>query len=850
MVGLVLVSHSRDLAEALIALVKQVSAQDIPIAAAAGVGPECREFGTDAVAISEAIQSVYSSAHGVLVLMDLGSALLSAEMALEFLPDDMQANIRFCAAPLVEGAIAAGVQIGLGSPLDTIVQEARQALYPKLEQLGEFFETPDNLSTSTDNPPDDSQEIIVEVVNPHGLHIRPAAHFVKTAAQFDADIRVYKLAGPDQPASPPVPATSLSSLMILGVACHDRIGILAAGCEAEQALDELRLLVADNFGEPLEMEETSISDTVMSPNDVLNERKIIPLSEGIAYGPATFYQEPRFRISREPVDRPEREWKRLQGSFQAVRREIEQRHQSAQATFGAENAEIFEAHRYILDDHVLVEQVRERIFNDHLSAAAAWNDSVRKMADSYRDLSDACLQDRVQDVLDIGNQVLSKLFEQEGEMAPPTLVTPGILIVQELSPTFVSQLNPQQVLGLIAQQGGPTDHSSILARSLGIPAIAVPSFSEMLHEHEPSIEGSTSPELVLALDAFHGELWFDPSADLLSQLQQQQSAWQTERRRHLQICHEPAETLEGNRIGIMANAGGSFDADIAERNGAEGIGVLRTEFLYLSRESAPTEDEQIEMLLTLGKSIKGKPIYARTLDIGGDKSVPYLRLPHEENPFLGVRSIRLSLRSIELFTTQLRAILRAAAETDVRIMFPMISQVEELLQTRQRLEEVHHTLDRECLPHRWPIEVAMMVETPSAALLTSSCARYVNYFSIGTNDLTQYTFAAERGNPELNDYTDSLHPAVLHLMHHVVEAAHQNGKHVGVCGELASDPAAIPVLIGLGVDELSLNPANIPAIKTAVRKVSQENASELTAAILQLDTATAVREMIASSSFL
>jgi phosphoenolpyruvate-protein phosphotransferase len=380
-------------------------------------------------------------------------------------------------------------------------------------------------------------------------------------------------------------------------------------------------------------------------------------------------------------------------------------------------------------------------------------------------------------------------------------------------------------------RGGPTDHSSILVRALGIPAIIAPSIQDF---HSGTIVG---------IDGSRGKLWIAPSSQTLETLKKRQYNWLAQQERLLGACHEPAVTQDGKHIRIAANIMSVVDAKTAIRCGAEAIGLLRTEFLYLTRNTPPSESEQIETLSQISEFMGNYPVYVRTLDVGGDKTIPYLDLPRENNPFLGVRSIRFSLQTPELFQTQLRAILRASVGSDIRVMFPMISTMDEVTQVLQCLEKAHRALENEQIAHRWPLEIALMIETPSAALLTASLAKYADYFSIGTNDLTQYTLAAERGHPTLSKYSDGLHPTVLYLIQHVVNAVHQHGKRVGVCGELACDPLAVPILIGLGIDELSLTPDGIPRVKDIIRKIDMVSALALAERALQTDSASEVRSM-------
>lgn len=853
MVGLVLVSHSRNLADALTTLIEQVSTTAIPIAKAAGVGDDRQEFGTDAMEIVDAIQSVYSD-DGVLVLMDLGSAILSAEMALEFLPQEMQGKIRLCSAPFVEGAISAAVQIGMGSDLTTVYQEARQALGPKIEQLGDDAvaltstltgaETLSGEETLTGDTAAASQQTVLTIMSKHGLHARPAAKVVQLMKTFDAEVEIATLLPPETSdaqeeiriAKGPVPASSLNRLASLGVVHGDRILASAQGSMAQEALEAIRQLAAKNFGEEEDEFESKprpeFQQKSLESDFILNGKlaTAIPVSEGIAIGPAFHHHRARIEISEQDSSDPQAEWSNLQQAVAVVQQNITQRRRQVQNSLGESRAAIFDAHLFILDDKSLLNRVRQQIFEHNVSAAAAWNAEMKKTADSYRAAPNPYLHQRAADVEDVEMQVLSVLLGRT-TTAFLTFPEPGILIAEELTPTAIAQLDHSRVRGIVTVIGGPTSHSAILARALGLPTITgvAPSILD-LPEGAP-----------IAIDGFQGALWVEPGADALDELQARQTEWLTTRERLLASSHKPALTRDGHRVKIAANTGSELDAAMAVRNGAEAIGIFRTEFLYLTRDNAPTEEEQFETLTRVGAIMEGRPIYVRTLDVGGDKAIPYLNLRVEANPFLGVRSLRFSFKRPDIFLTQLLAILRAGIQADLRIMLPMISQLEDLLQAKRYIEQAHQELEGGGIPHRWPLEVAMMVETPSAALLTPVFAKHLDYFSIGTNDLTQYTLAAERGNPELTSYHDGLDPAVLHLIHKVVQDAHRFGKKAGVCGELAGEPAAVPILVGLGIDELSMNPGSIPRVKDLIRTLEFSAVSHLAQSALQAERASDVR---------
>lgn len=827
MVGLVIVSHSRALADALIGLVRQVASGDLPIAVAAGIGENHSEFGTDAVEIMEAIQSVYSEA-GVIVLMDLGSAVLSAKMALELLPPEMADKIRFCGAPLIEGAIAAAVQIRLNSDLDTICREATAALAPKREQLGE--ESGES-NAPLPVPDEGTEAITMTLTNLHGLHARPAAKFVQTAGRFMANVTVSDLTN----GKGPVSARSLNAIATLGAIENHQIRICASGEEAKLVLAALKVLIEDNFGE-----EPAASAPKQQPAEVQNvlpesgALKAVPISEGFALASLFKYQAQRPAIPADRAENPESEWTRLQAALENTSREISVLARRMKQSIGASEGAIFDAHLLILQDPELIQQARAGIDERHENAAFAWNAAITAAAESYRALDDAYLQQRAADVEDVGTRVLFRMMNNSAP-APIVFEAPVILYAPDLTPTETSQLDMNMVLGIITAGGGPTSHSAILSRALGIPAVA--GAGTML-DRQPvgaltGINGST------------GEIWLDPSPDVQAEIQARRAEWLAGREKLLQSSQQLAKTKDGQRVEVFANIGGVNDARGAVQNGAEGIGLLRTEFLFLTRETAPSEEEQTlilrEIFETMGEQ---RPVTVRTLDVGGDKELPYIQLPEEPNPFLGVRALRLSLSRPDLFLAQLRAILRAADGFPCRIMFPMVADVEEIRKARAWVENAHEELKAENKPHAWPVELGIMVEIPSAALLAPVLVNEVDFFSIGTNDLTQYTLAAERGNPALYHLADGLHPAVLRLIKEVVEASHQVGKWTGICGELGGDPQAIPILVGLGIDELSLNPAGIPHVKSIIRELTMESTHALAEQALHCQTSAEVRQLV------
>jgi phosphocarrier protein FPr len=827
MVGLVIVSHSRALAEALAGLIRQVASADLPIALAAGVGEDRGQFGTDAVEIMEAIQSVYSEA-GVLVLMDLGSAVLSAKLALDLLPPEMGDRIRFCGAPLVEGAIAAAVQIGLDSDLDTVCREANAALAPKREQLGQ--ETGD---TTTPTPATDegAESITLTLTNLHGLHARPAAKFVQTAGRFMANVMVSDLTN----GKGPVSARSLNAIATLGAVENHQIRISASGEEARLVLAALKALIEDNFGEPppaSSREKKAVEDRRITVGN--GALKAVPISEGFVLAPLYKYQAQRPVVPTHPAEDPEAEWTRLQAALENTSREVALLARRMKQSIGSNEGAIFDAHLLILQDPDLIQQARAGIDERGENAAFAWNAAITAAAESYRALDDPYLQQRAMDVEDVGAQVLFAMLHKEAN-GPIVFEEPVILYAADLTPTETSQLDMQMVLGIVTAGGGPTSHSAILARALGIPAVA--GTGRML-DRQPN-------RTLIAINGFTGEVWLDPTVEVQEQIRERRAEWLGRREELLRTSQQLGMTKDGRRVEVFANIGGMNDARGALQNGAEGVGLLRTEFLFLTRETAPSEEEQCYLLREIFETMgQDRPVTVRTLDVGGDKELPYIQLPEEPNPFLGVRALRLSLSRPDLFLAQIRAILRAAVGYPCRIMFPMVADVEEIRKARQWVEKAHGDLSKENKAHAWPVELGIMVEIPSAALLAPVLASEVDFFSIGTNDLTQYTLAAERGNPALYHLADGLHPAVLRLVGEVVEASHQAGKWTGICGELGGDPEATAILVGLGVDELSLNPAGIPRIKAILRELTTDQARSLAEKALRCQTSAEVRELV------
>ena len=833
MVSIVIVSHSAKLAEGVRELAQQMVQGKVALAIAGGIDDPENPIGTDAMKVLEAINEVYNE-DGVLVMMDLGSALLSAEMALEFLLPEQQAHVYLCEAPLVEGVMAAAVQASVGAGIEQVMAEARGALAVKVSQLlpvtGDGA-APEELSLPT--PDGNAKEARLLVRNRLGLHARPAALFVTTANRYQSEIRVFK---GEQVAS----AKSINQVATLGVRQGEEIRVTAAGDDAVEALDALQELANENFGEADEGPEAA-GEFISAPAPAIRPKIDgilvgIAASPGIAIGPVVQYRPRIPEVIQRHVNDSDAEWDRLRGAITQSQEEIRAVHGLAMQQAGQAEAAIFEAHLLFLLDPALVDVTKTRIYAEKINAEAAWFDVVEEMAGSYRALDDAYMQARAADVLDVGQRVLQHLLALE----PPSLdfEEPSILLASDLTPSDTARLDPAKVLGICTEMGGATAHSAILSRALGIPAIV--GLGPAL---ETLVDGQT-----VAVDGDQGHLWLRPDEDQLVKLQARRDTWLNEQQQAKIAGQEAAVTIDGRVIEIGANIGGPHDVGTALAFGAEGIGLFRTEFLFLDRETAPTEEDQVTAYGLAAKEMGQRPLIIRTLDVGGDKPLPYIDLGREENPFLGWRGIRFCLDRPEILKPQLRAILRASAGHNLKLMFPMIGTLNEVIAAKGLLAEAQAELRAESLPFDEELEVGIMIEVPSAVAVADQLAREVDFFSIGTNDLTQYVMAADRGNAKVAELANALQPAVLRMIDQTVQAAHEAGIWVGMCGELAGNPLATPLLVGLGLDELSMSAPAIPAVKKAIRALELDKAREIATQVLQYGSAEAIMDVLSGAA--
>jgi phosphocarrier protein FPr len=540
------------------------------------------------------------------------------------------------------------------------------------------------------------------------------------------------------------------------------------------------------------------------------------------------------RIPTHTVSDVGAEWEALLTALKKTRAQIRADRENASRRTDAYTASLFDAHLLFLEDEELRAPAHQAIFEEGLNAAAAWQGAVERITSAYRRLDDHYLQARSVDVEDVGRLVLVNLLG--GEVAPLAFNEPGILVAPDLTLAETARIDPARVLGVCLALGSPTSHSAILLRGLGVPAVAG------LGESALNLADGAS----LIVDGEEGAVYPAPEPALLADFTRRAEAKQANRASALAASTAPALTADGRRVEIVANIGSVSEARVAIASGAEGIGVFRTEYLFLDRQVAPDEEEQYAAYRAVAEVLGGRPLIIRTLDAGGDKPIPYLDMGHEANPFLGWRAIRLCLARPAFFKVQLRAILRLAAEFPVKVMFPMIATLSEWRSASVLLNEAQAEVRARGLSTPDRMETGIMVEIPSAALCAPHFAPEVDFFSIGTNDLTQYTLAVERGNPRVAALSDAFHPAVLSLIRQVVEAAHAQGKWVGVCGEMAGDPLAIPLLVGLGIDELSMSAPGIPRAKQIIQALNYTVIQPQVAGLFDLETPEAIRAALAS----
>ena len=833
MVGLVVVSHSQKLAEGVLELAGQMTRGAVAMEAAGGIDDPENPIGTDPMKVLAAIESVAAQAEdGVLVIMDLGSALMSAETALDFLPDEIKAKVRLCSAPVVEGTMAAAVQASVGGSLDDVSAEAGAALNVKIQQLapitGESAQTQGQYQKQP--PSEETLELDLVIRNKLGLHARPAATFTATAGKFASNILVRK-----EGAS--ASAKSFNQLALLAVKHGDRITVSADGPDAQEAIKALRTLYEANFGERDEDVSAFVPEPEASVCEAEEEGVLVgaSASEGYAVGPAYVHAAALPEVERSEVADSAAEVEKLDRAIASALAAIRRLQQETEKASGKANAAIFGVHRMILEDKEMRDKAVALVSTEKINAAYAWFEVMGQMAENYRKLEDSYMQARAADVLDCGGRVLRLLVGETPQAIH--LEQQAVIVAHDLTPSDVAGFDPDKVLGIVTEKGGATSHAAILSRSLGIPAVigTGPGLSRIA-------QGQT-----IALDGGAGKIWTAPEQCVLDAITQKRGVWLAARTEAKTRGAAPAVTTDGTRILVMGNIGTPADAARVLEYGAEGVGLFRTEFLFQDRDQAPDEEEQFAAYVAAAKAMNGNPVIIRTLDVGGDKPLDYLDMPVEANPFLGQRGVRFCMARPDLFRTQLRALLRAAADQNIWIMYPMVSGVAELADVLDFQARTRVDLAKEGVQLADNIKTGIMIEVPSAAAEADKLAVLCDFFSIGTNDLTQYVMAADRGNKAVSKIGDSLNPAVLRMIQMTCDAAKRARIEVGMCGELAGNSQAAPLLLGLGLTELSMSGPSIPAVKEAIRSATLTDCRALAEKALAANSGDAVREFLSQS---
>jgi phosphocarrier protein FPr len=660
---------------------------------------------------------------------------------------------------------------------------------------------------------------------PTGLHARPASAWVEAARASGVRLRVRHGGESADP-------RSLVSLLQLGLRAGDRVTLSAEGAGARAALDSFaavvrRLTAREKEDAARAAEKAAAPIRGWKPEGEAQMIAGVAASPGLAIGKVHVLSAQELDVPDRPTDLASG-GTQLNDALTRTRAQMKALIDDTTRRLGAGDAAIFKAQAELLDDTDLITLTCQLMVEGH-GVAWSWHQAVDRIAGQLSALGNPVLAARAADLHDIGRRVLAEI---DPALAAGSLTDlpeePCVLVAADLSPSDTATLDTARVAGIATALGGPTSHSAILARTLGLPSV-VAGGADLLG----LAAGATA-----IVDGDSGRVWLNPSETDLASARAWIAALAKKRAAEEAERSKPAETRDGHRVEIAANVNRPDQVAFALAQGGEGVGLMRTEFLFLERGDSPGEDEQAEIYRAMAEALDGRPLVVRALDIGGDKQVPHLDLPREENPFLGVRGARLLLRRPDLLEPQLRALYRAAkAGGDLAIMFPMITSVHELIALRARCEEIRLELDAPTIP------VGIMIEVPAAAIQARSLAAHADFFSIGTNDLTQYVLAIDRQNPELAGDADSLHPAVLRMIAATVEGAQAHGRWVGVCGGIAGDPFGAALLVGLGVSELSMTPRDIPAVKARIRGASLESLRALAARALDMASASEIRAL-------
>ena len=748
--------------------------------------------------------------------------VLKTGIAVVQVPDGVEWNEGEFASLIVGIAAASGEHLGILRKLTGVVSDEEEAA--RLSATADKLDIIQSLTGARPETPaqnnisDFEKYFDAVVINATGLHARPATELVNIAKRYQAQVKV-------RSGGLVVDAKSLVNLLKLGAVKGAAIRVSAEGTDADEALAALKDAIESGLGE----EETHTAPLNRDrlnwqPKTTVAYAEGVPASDGIVVGPIYQYTPKEIKVEDSPSS-PTSGKKQFKNAIEAAHKELTKLYDEVKVRLGSGQASIFLVHAEFLQDDELLQETEKLIAEKH-NAAWAWQQTIQIRIDQLKKLDDPVLAGRAMDLSDICQRVLRHMLGIADE-SPSTSHIPSVLIADDLAPSDTANLDPDLILGFITAKGGPTSHTAIIARAMGIPAIVAAG------EKVLEIENSTN----CILDGFNGKLYLNPLAEEIASAQELHE--EVERQLNADFAERlsPADTTDGHNVEVFANVNRVADAVKAIEYGAEGVGLMRTEFLFLESGKTPTEDEQYEVYRDMAKALNGAPLTIRTLDIGGDKQVPHLDLPKEDNSFLGIRGIRLCFARPDLFLPQLRAVYRATKEANIRIMFPMISTVEDVEQVLEITEKIRAELNAP------KIEIGIMVEVPSAVLLAEHLAKLVDFFSIGTNDLTQYTLAMDRVHPQLAKQADALNPAVLRMVDLTVKAAAMEGRWVGVCGGAASDTKGASILVGLGVKELSVTVPAIPTIKAHFRKTSLTDLQALAQQALACRTAAEVRAL-------
>ncbi|PRS40701.1 phosphoenolpyruvate--protein phosphotransferase [Bacillus sp. NMCC4] len=565
----------------------------------------------------------------------------------------------------------------------------------------------------------------------------------------------------------------------------------------------------------------------------MQQLKGIGASAGVAIAKAYRLEEPDLTVHQKDINDPETEVKRFEEAIHVSKQELEAIKEHALKELGQDKADIFSAHLLVLSDPELLNPVKDKIHSDKVNAEFALKETATMFVTMFEAMDNEYMKERAADIRDVTKRVTGHLLGVD--IPNPSMISEEVIIIAEdLTPSDTAQLNRQFVKGFATDIGGRTSHSAIMARSMEIPAVVG------TKEATKTVKNND----LIIVDGISGDVIIQPSEDEVKAYQKKHEDYLAKKAEWAKLVDQPTVTKDGVHVELAANIGTPEDVKGVLENGGEAVGLYRTEFLYMGRDQLPTEEEQFNAYKTVLEKMEGKAVVVRTLDIGGDKELPYLQLPKEMNPFLGFRAIRLCLEEQEIFRTQLRALLRASTYGNLKIMFPMIATLSEFREAKAILLEEKEALVAAGTDVSDSIEIGIMVEIPSTAVIADQFAKEVDFFSIGTNDLIQYTMAADRMNERVSYLYQPYNPAILRLITLVIEAAHKEGKWVGMCGEMAGDEIAIPLLLGLGLDEFSMSATSILPARTQLSKLSKEEAASFKEHILSLSTTEEVVDFV------